>query len=768
MAEYDWLGRAGLGGDTDSDADNDTFDAAAAAAPAPAAITASASVLAALDSNAIATWLEGWGKRSDDTALAAKSHRFLRAQILALSKRITAHSELHRANQAARRHARDLERQRVGTEWMPQRNASPAQGPVPRAATTRMIMDSGSSQSHTQAMLAAPASASASSAASADASSNGAASSSSTDLLTDAESAALAAAPLEPIVSVSESSAPSGYILSAAALARRQRKESGQYQQQKEKQAQQRLAKQSGKPAMLTTGSTGAAAAAAPAVPNKTQTHSETRTVRQLKHLAAHRCYVCKLPLTGESAVDRHATFTNHCATCGEANNSKRDRLVDLKGKVAVLTGARIKIGYQIGLRLLRCGATLLATSRFPANALCRYQQEADYASWASNLHLLYADLCNPSEVTALAARIATLVPHVDIVINNAAQTVRRPLPYYANLNRIEAASQQRLLQIAEETHTTFRIEAHPDVGRHPATLVEGAAAAAPTSAAAEGPDAAAAAAVAPAAVIHAADLPAAPLASSAAPVSAEPIHAATATFSSASSSSSSALSASPPPASLPALNSLVVQGAGRIELPRNSHTPFSVIPSLDHYTTEDSARLFPPGKVDTTNDHEPLDLRASNSWSQKSEEVDPRELAEVLSTNAMAPFVLSNALKPLLLKSPHAHRFLILVSSMEGKLNRSKTDMHAHTNMAKAALNAFTRTVAAEWALERIYMNSVDTGWNSEERAVNDPRREANFETPLDCADGAARVLDPIFEAEEHNRIIFGQFLKDYTPTDW
>ena len=112
---------------------------------------------------------------------------------------------------------------------------------------------------------------------------------------------------------------------------------------------------------------------------------------------------MCKRPLSSDEGDHRHAAFTNHCHDCGELNAAKRHALVDLRGRVAVLTGARIKIGYQIGVRLLRCGATLLATSRFPANALLRYQAEPDYDSWKGNLHLLYADLCNPAEVQALA-----------------------------------------------------------------------------------------------------------------------------------------------------------------------------------------------------------------------------------------------------------------------------------------------------------------------------------------------------------------------------
>lgn len=218
----------------------------------------------------------------------------------------------------------------------------------------------------------------------------------------------------------------------------------------------------------------------------------------------------------------------------------------------------------------------------------------------------------------------------------------------------------------------------------------------------------------------------------------------------------------------LPQLNSLTLANSGAVELPTQLHSPFSLIPALDVYTPAESARLFPPGQVDTLNDHEPLDLRDGNSWNQTSEDVNLRELAEILSVNAMAPFALSTHLLAHMKRSPNPHRYLILVSSMEGKLNRCKPDQHVHTNMGKAALNAMTRTVAADYAQHNIYVNSVDTGWNSEERAVNDPKRDPTFETPLDCADGAARVLDPIFTGEREKRFVFGQFLKDYEPSEW
>ena len=506
---------------------------------------------------------------------------------------------------------------------------------------------------------------------------------------------------------------------------------------------------------------------------NRHQLNDASLTLRQLKHLGANRCYVCKLPLPSNEPQLRHQFFTNHCITCGDENAQKRHILHDLSGKIAVVTGARIKIGFLVGLKLLRCGATLIATSRFPVNTLMRYQQEPDFHVWKDKLHILYADLCNPEEVQGLADRIKKMVPHVDILINNAAQTVRRPLPYYEQLNRIERASQSKLLSLMTDEqkallHAQLTEGTSNDNQSQPCLNSDEPAKADIDSR--EEKSLSSPVEVKNEEVDDEIDIPAS------SPSSTAPsLHSSSSTFAPTSrhvglvrpsSGSSSILSSTSSSVSL--VRAAAICGTGLIELPRSSFTPFSLIPSLDHMSKSESSALFPPGKVDTTNDYEPLDLRSGNSWNAKSDEVDPRELAEVLSTNAMAPFMLSTALKGWMKKSPHPHRYLILVSSMEGKLNRCKQDMHAHTNMAKAALNALTRTISTEYALDCIYVNSVDTGWNSEERAVNDPHRDPTFETPLDCADGAARILDPIFQGETNQRFIFGQFLKDYAPTEW
>ena len=138
-----------------------------------------------------------------------------------------------------------------------------------------------------------------------------------------------------------------------------------------------------------------------------------------------------------------------------------------------------------------------------------------------------------------------------------------------------------------------------------------------------------------------------------------------------------------------------------------------------------DSSTLLPavmPGvkdvlPVDALEDNEErADSRNTNSWLLKLDEVSAPEMLEVQLVNSVAPFLLNSRLKSLMLRSPFEQRFIVNVSAMEGQFGRHKTIFHPHTNMAKAALNMMTRTSGEDYARSQIYMNSVDTGWVTDE----------------------------------------------------
>jgi NAD(P)-dependent dehydrogenase (short-subunit alcohol dehydrogenase family) len=122
--------------------------------------------------------------------------------------------------------------------------------------------------------------------------------------------------------------------------------------------------------------------------------------------------------------------------------------------------------------------------------------------------------------------------------------------------------------------------------------------------------------------------------------------------------------------------------------------------------------------------------------------------------------------------KTVDRDKHIVNVSAMEGVFaRRTKTDKHPHTNMAKASLNMLTRTSAKDYVRDGIHMNSVDTGWVTDEDPhphAERKRREYDFSPPLDSIDGAARVCDPIFSGFLSGEHPFGQFFKDYRASEW
>lgn len=376
-------------------------------------------------------------------------------------------------------------------------------------------------------------------------------------------------------------------------------------------------------------------------------------------------CYVCKQKFTSI-----HHFYDQMCSTCAEFNFAKRTELVDLTGYTALLTGGRVKIGYQAGLKLLRCGVRLLVTTRFPRDSAARYATEPDFGDWAHRLQIFGVDLRHTPSVESFCRQLLATEPRLDFIINNACQTVRRPPAFYAHMMEGETAAAQSLPPSARAllaAHEGQRGSGLPAV----------------------------------AAVPHSAAL-------------------------------------------------------SQVAL-----LPDDVL--VDH-------ALFPVGALDQ--DLQQVDLRERNSWRLLLDEVPSVELLEVQLVNAVAPFLINARLKPLMLRTSNRDKHIVNVSAMEGQFYRNnKTTRHPHTNMAKAALNMMTRTSAADYQQDGIHMNSVDTGWVTDEDVADvAARKTANhrFHPPLDIVDGAARIVDPIIAGVASGVHVWGQFLKDYRPTDW
>jgi NAD(P)-dependent dehydrogenase (short-subunit alcohol dehydrogenase family) len=147
-------------------------------------------------------------------------------------------------------------------------------------------------------------------------------------------------------------------------------------------------------------------------------------------------CYVCKQPF-----AKMHRYYDSMCVACGDFNYAKREQTADLSGHYALVTGARVKIGFQSSLKLLRAGAYVVVTTRFPIDAADRYSKAPDFPAFRERLEIHGLDLRHTPSVELFSRYLVERLPRLDHLLNNACQTVRRPAGFFQHLLAREAVS---------------------------------------------------------------------------------------------------------------------------------------------------------------------------------------------------------------------------------------------------------------------------------------------------------------------------------------
>nr|WP_233153507.1 SDR family NAD(P)-dependent oxidoreductase [Kineosporia sp. R_H_3] len=415
--------------------------------------------------------------------------------------------------------------------------------------------------------------------------------------------------------------------------------------------------------------------------------------------LRARSCYICKDRFT---VVD--AFYHQLCPPCAAMSHRNRNARTDLTGRRALLTGGRAKIGMHIALRLLRDGAHLTITTRFPNDAVRRYTSMPDSADWLHRLKIVGIDLRDPAQVIALAGSVAAAGP-LDVLVNNAAQTVRRSPQAYAPLVAAESAPLPAGPHPEVVTFSRAGDAVSGSLGGSSAVPVQG------------GPDGAA----------DAADGGA----NGGAVGDGEPVVAHWA----------------PSPHALTAL--ALTAGSASMDrvADRTAIDAGGLLPDLAHTNSWVQT-------VEEVSPLEMLEVQLCNSTApfilvsmlrpalREAAAKAPSGRAYVVNVSAMEGQFTRGYKSP---GHPHTN------------MAKAALNMLTRTS-AKEMLET-----------DGILMTAVDTGWITDERPHPTKQRlaEEGFHAPLDLVDGAARVYHPVV-AGEAGEDLYGCFLKDYKPSNW
>ncbi|KAK5656890.1 hypothetical protein OQA88_4441 [Cercophora sp. LCS_1] len=423
-------------------------------------------------------------------------------------------------------------------------------------------------------------------------------------------------------------------------------------------------------------------------------------------------CYICRFLLT-----DPHPRYGSMCRPCGAFNFAgsalSLPKSLKLRGRTALVTGARVNLGYSTTLRLLRCGATVIATTRYPNDAATRYSQEPDFGDWQTRLKVIGADFRSARDAFALVSATRAALGELgasklDVLINNAAQTLTDSIKkeehavFRERQKSTEAAATDIVFQSAARGSITHHYQARIRGGVSPLAL----------SSSFYGGD-----------------------------------------------EHETAVAVLPPSEDI---------STARVTLPTSMK---------DDGRTDLLQPYFKSSWVQTVSEIPYEDIVSAHAVNAFVPLILFRELlplmgADLKASSNPAASTADQAKKPkgTQPKPRKPLGYIINVSSREGLFERApdhsaKTGVHVHTNMTKAAVNMITQTEAASaWRTRGVAMNTVDPGFMSAA-----PEMDALFGgvRPLDWEDGAGRVLWPVAIGEVEGSAVWGRFLKHYGAID-